>query len=284
MLGIKPRKKNQFKNGSPPAGSRIRQIIAACGKTLGMVALVVVMSFTFVFIHDLLNQCAYFKVETIQVSGAQRLSVDQILEYGGIRKDTNILSINLRLIRTKLMAHPWIADADISRRLPNGIRIRVVEQTPLAIVDLGRRFILNTRGDIFKEWSASDPDHLPVISGIAFSDLKLPGEPAPLSFRAVMSVLMLGQQNGSILPNHQVREIHVDRQAGLTLFPMDKGKTIRLGYGDYPNKYTRLAKILDHLKLRRDFSDFESIDLNNPNRIVVHPLRIESPEREPKEV
>lgn len=284
MLGIKFRKKNQFKSGSPPVGARFRQVLAICGKALGTAALIGIMSLAFVFTHDLLNQCAFFKAETIQVSGTQRLSADQILECAGIRKGTNILSINLRLLRTKLIAHPWIAEAAISRRLPNGIRIQVIEQTPLAIVDLGRRFLLNTRGDIFKEWSASDPDHLPVVSGIAFSDLMLPDEPPSLSLRAVMAVLMMGQKNGSILPNHQIREIHVDRQAGLTVFPMDKGKTIRLGFDDYPDKYTRLARVLDHLKLRRDFSDFESIDLNNPDRIVVHPLRIESPNSQSKEV
>ena len=74
------------------------------------------------------------------------------------------------------MAHPWINDADVSRNLPNEISINIVEQRPFAILDMGRKFMINIRGEIFKEWSDSDPGHLPMISGLEYSDLSVAGK------------------------------------------------------------------------------------------------------------
>ena len=49
-------------------------------------------------------------------------------------------------------------------------------------------------------------------------------------------------------------------------------KTIVLGYNNYPLKYNMLKNILRYRKQRRSFPDFNRIDLNNVNRIVVNPV------------
>jgi len=49
-------------------------------------------------------------------------------------------------------------------------------------------------------------------------------------------------------------------------------KTIVLGYHNYPLKFNMLKDILSHGRHRRSFPDFDRIDLNNVNRIVVNPV------------
>ena len=98
-------------------------------------------------------------------------------------------------------------------------------------------------------------------------------------FRAVMQVLELGQQQGSILPNHLIRQISVDRQIGLTIYAFDRLKAISLGYSDYMAKYHMLAKLFSYLKRQRSIFDFDRIDLNNLQRIVVNPIKMESPKQ-----
>ncbi|MBW2656457.1 MAG: hypothetical protein JRC59_01950, partial [Deltaproteobacteria bacterium] len=95
-------------------------------------------------------------------------------------------------------------------------------------------------------------------------------------FKAVMRVLQLGGKKGSILPNRFVRQIHVDRQIGLTIYAFDQGKTINLGYSDYAGKYRMLANLFSYLKRHRSISDFDRIDLNNLKRVVVNPIKRES--------
>jgi len=95
-------------------------------------------------------------------------------------------------------------------------------------------------------------------------------------FQAVMRVLQLGGKKGSILPNRDVKKIQVDRQIGLTIHAFNLGQTINLGFNDYVGKYRMLSKLFSYLKRNRGISDFERIDLNNLQRIVVNPIRIES--------
>jgi cell division protein FtsQ len=188
------------------------------------------------------------------------------------------------MARKRLLAHSWITEAEVSRDLPSGINIKIKEHKPLAVLDLGRKFLINTSGEIFKEMAASDPDQLPIISGLEFSDINTCGKPRSMPFNAVMNVLELGQKCKSVLPCELIKKIQVDREMGLTIYAFDRIKAIKIGYNDYPNKYDRLKNILVHLKEKLGFSHLESIDLNNLNRIVVHPKTMESPAGGHKEV
>lgn len=275
MLGNKHIRKNHYKGTSTKRRAKILQRFIFCFEIVTVVAILIVMSFVFILAHDFITQCDYFRADNIVVRGAHRLSKQQILEQANINKGINILSVNLSIIRNRLLAHSWIAEAEVRRELPDIITIGIEEHEPLAILDLGRRFLINVNGEVFKEWTASDPGVLPIVSGLQFSDLNVSGEPRSTSFNAVMEVLRLGRETDSILPNRRIRKIRVDRQTGLTLYAFDQARVIKLGYYDYPDKYERLESVLFYLKEKRCFPDFNSIDLNHVDRIVVNLVKDE---------
>ncbi len=284
MLEKKPIRKNYYKNIAFKRAKRIKQRLLFCFKTLALIGLVMGMSLVFILGYDFLTQCSYFRAESITVSGLQRLSTKGVLEQAKIKRGANILALNLPLTRKRLLAHPWINDAEVSRKLPDRIHIKITEHQPIAILDLGRKVMSNADGTIFIEWSKADADDLPVISGLEFSDLHDSENTPANPLQAVMAVLRLGQKKGAILPNRLINRIHVDREIGLTVYAFDKPKAIKLGYNRYPDKLNSLKNILFHLRARHEFVDFESIDLNNLNRIVVNPVRIKSPQEDQKEV
>ena len=283
-MGRKHIQRNYYKNSTAKKRNRIIKRLVFCIKTAVVVAALQLVSFLFLFSYDFLTQCDYFRAEKLVVTGADRLSEKQILQQAQIKKGINILSVNLSMARKRLLAHSWITEAEVSRDLPSEINIRIKEQKPLAILDLGRKFLINTSGEIFKEMGVSDPDQLPIVSGLEFSDINLRDKPRSIPFKAVMNVLELGQKSNSVLPYKLIKRIQVDREMGLTIYAFERIKLIKIGYNDYPNKYARLKNILTHLKKRRGFSHLESIDLNNLNRIVVHPTKRESPDGGHKEV
>jgi cell division protein FtsQ len=253
------------------------------------VAALMTTSVLFIFVYDVITQCDYFKAKILKIEGAQRLSQKQIIEAARVKKGMNVLDINLAMVRKRLLAQPWIADAEIRREIPNGLYIKVREHTPLAIIDLGRKFLLNENGRVFKEWADRDPANLPLVSGLAPTDIRIDGKTAarravkgrnpsqsghPLHdpFEAVMQVLRLGEQNRRFLSNRNIRQIQVDREIGITLVAFKQMKTIVLGYQNYPHKFNILKDILSLDRHRRSFPDFDRIDLNNVNRIVVNPV------------
>jgi len=269
----------------------------------GLAALIASSCF-FILIHDVITQCDYFKAKSLKIEGMQRLTTKQIIRQARVREGMNVLAVNLTTVRKRLIAHPWIAAAEVRREIPSGLNIRIKEHAPLAIVNLDRKYIINEQGRIFKEWAASDPDTLPLINGMQLADFSVDGkttDPAgqwstgqskgsqnnhlkARPFEAVMQVLILGKQTRSILPNRKIKKIRVDREIGITLEAFKHIKTIVLGYHNYPLKYAMLKNILKYRKQKQNFPDFDRIDLNNVNRIVVNPVRLKTPGGDQKEV
>ena len=286
MFGRKKPRKNQRKGKKTKREFKFLGQIRLGFNLIVAVAAVAAVSAFFILVHDILTQCDYFKISRLTIEGAQRLSEKEIAQQARIGKGANILAINLSLVRKRLLAHPWIAEAGVSREIPSGLSIRIKEHTPLAVVDVGQKFLINHSGKIFKAWDTSDPADLPLVNGLNVLDLPpVYGQTDPSEgkiarehtapFKAVMKVLRMGRQQGSILPNRSIRQIRVDRQIGLTLYAFDRIKAINLGYDDYDGKYHMLANLFSYLKHQQSVSDFDRIDLNNLNRVVVNPLRRE---------
>lgn len=260
----------------------LRRIVLGAKAVFAVVAVMAVTGL-FVLIHEIVTQSEYFAAGEITIEGNRRLTHEQIARQAQVEKGDNILSIKLPLVRKRLLAHPWIAQAEVSREIPSRLAIRIKEHSPLAVVDLGKKFLINHQGQIFKAWEPEDGVKLPRISGLELSDLEVFGLSEPMNtgrpriasapFKAVMQVLDLGNRQGSILPNHLIKEINVDRQIGLTIYAFDRLTAISLGYSDYTGKYRMLAKLFSYLKRHRGIFDFDRIDLNNLQRIVINPLK-----------
>ena len=287
MFGRKKTRKNYRKSQKAKRKFQFVSSIILGFKLIGAAALVVAVSGLFILVHDILTQCDFFRINRLTIEGAQRLTKKEIARQADVGMGDNILAVNLSLARKRLLAHPWIAEAGVSREIPSGLSIRIKEHTPLAVVDVGQKFLINHQGKIFKAWDASDPADIPVVSGLNVLDLPPVFGVSGISkeeidreqttpFKAVMQVLKLGRQQGSILPNRTIRQILVDRQIGLTLYAFDRVKTINLGYDDYDGKYNMLESLFSYLKRQRSVSDFDRIDLNNLDRVVVNPVRIDS--------
>jgi len=276
----------------------LRRLMALCGVAIGAAG-VVFVSLCFIFVHDVFTQSDHFRAHQIQVEGTQRLSPQAVIAYAGLHRGVNVLSVNLSATRKRLLAHPWIAEAEIQREIPSTLRIRIREHLPAAVVDLGRKFLLNRQGEIFKEWESSDPSDLPAIIGLTLADLRVadrsgaaPGAaffdfgaaPATQPFPsrpmdAVLQVLSLGRDSGDILPNRELRSIRVDRELGLTLVAYAEGRAIRIGYNDYPAKYHLLRDLLAFFRAQPKVADFERIDLTDMNRVIVNPVKAEVPKK-----
>jgi cell division protein FtsQ len=259
---------------------------------------VIFVSLFFIFVHDVFTQSEHFQTHQIFVEGGQRLSSRAIAAQAGVRPGINVLSVNLTAARKRLLAHPWIAEAEVQREIPSTLRIRIREHEAAAVVDIGRRFLLNLQGELFKEWEPSDPAGLPSVSGLALSDVKpvnrwvaagamaladwgtavaSPHPSRPMD--AVLQVLRMGRDSGSVLPTRELRSIQVDRELGLTLVAYAESRMIRLGYNDYPAKYRLLQDLLAFFRDQANLAAFERLDLTDMSRIIVNPVKAEFPKK-----
>ena len=77
----------------------------------------------------------FFRVETVEVTGNQRYTQEEIVEASGIQTGDNLYALNKvridRRIRTRL---PYVGELSINRSLPSTIRIAVTEWEAVAQV------------------------------------------------------------------------------------------------------------------------------------------------------
>lgn len=230
------------------------------------------LSIVFVFGHDWATQCDYFRAESVGVKGCRYLTAHEVRQAAGITEGVNILSVNLPRARRRVMSMGWVAEAEIRRELPGVMIIRIREHKPMAVINLGKPFLVNEKAEIFKEADAGQFDQLPVISGIDYTDWQNSGGGKASVASSVIALLQLAQRDNSVFGDQGIAEITVDLDLGLAVLPKRLPvKQLQMGYGDYETKLGRLEKILSHLKNTEPCLVMEKIDLRNPDRIVARP-------------
>ena len=279
MSDKKRLKKNRYKNSQAKEAEKRRHRVWSFLKIIGAGCLIGVMSSAFTFCYDFLTQCDYFDAREINIEGESKLTEDQIVQQANVELGKNILSLNLSVIRRRLLTFQWIADAEVRRELPSTIHIRIKEQNAVAVLDLGREYLMNESGEVFKILEPSDDKLIAggvvFIRGLDYSDISDPGEPKSPTFAAVMDVLQVGYQNNGGVTS--IKRVDVDREIGLTLHLSDRITKVNIGYNDYPLKYQKLKNILLHLDQQPEEMEIGVIDLKNLDRIVVKPNITQQP-------
>ena len=265
----KSTRKNRYKKRLQQKRRRLLGRLLVGAKLFTLVAVMLAASAVFMVGYAAVTQSEYFSTRKIHVQGQSRLSEEEALKQAGIKSGENLLAINLKLVRKRLLAHPWISEASVAREIPGTIRIEISEHRALAVLDLGRKFIINQQGRIFKEHTNNDPQALPLVSGIAYADISLGDDRLTPAMQVLLEVLELSKDDKSILPYDQIRKLHMDAEMGLTFGMWQDERKIKLGYSRFEYKYRQLEKLLPHLKHNPGWKGYRMIDLTNPDRIVV---------------
>lgn len=265
----KKTRKNRYKKKPRAKEGRMLQRLVMGLKLFALVLLLLTVSALFMAGYAAVTQSEYFRTERIDVTGQSRLTKDELISQTGIAPGANLLAVNLSLVRKRLLAHPWISGARVAREIPATLRIHVTEHQAVAVVDLGRKFLLNAQGRIFKEYSDHDPTDLPLVSGIDYADISLGDDALGPALTAVLEALEISRKGKGALPYAAVERLHYDPELGISLRDRRNGADIRLGLGDYQKKYDRLETLVSRLSRDSRWQSFISIDLNNPDRAVV---------------
>lgn len=218
-----------------------------------------------------------FQAHAVDVSGNRRLSEAAVRHQAGIEVGDNILAVNLARSRRRLLAHPWVAEAELYRDIPNRIRIRVREHECLALIDLGRRFLIGRGGVLFSEAASQAAVDVPLVTGLDYADLNLGDDPASPAFQAALDILKLSRRRNAVLSSRQIKEIRVDRDTGVTLVlrPDAGGPPVQeafLGYGNYSEKLEQLADLPGRLHSLGRSNVCRWVSLDDRTRTIVQPV------------
>ncbi len=208
----------------------------------------------------------YFRVERIVVSGENRLSEIEVLNLARIDKGSNILEIDLRRVSDRIEQHPWVQKAFVKRELPQRIIIDVMERVPVAMINLDRLYLVDKKGVIFKEVGPEDTFDVPVLTGLESEYLASNKSISRNLIEKALTIIDELNKKGT-LGVDQISEINMDPYAGLTIFTLEGGTQVKLGFDGYEQKLNHLKKVVSDLQER--FEKAEYINLNYGEKVYV---------------
>jgi cell division protein FtsQ len=81
---------------------------------------------------------AGFGIAEVHISGNTRTPPETVLAALGFAPGQSIFGADLREARARLMGLEWVSDADVVRRYPGTINVRLIEKVPFALWQTGR--------------------------------------------------------------------------------------------------------------------------------------------------
>ncbi len=108
-----------------------------------------------------------FVIQDIEVTGVRHLAPDEVVAAAAVPQGTSLLACAAKEIEQRVERHPWVADATVRKRVPDTLRIVVLERMPVAIVDtVDRLWVVDADGFALGEHSLEATSSLPVIRGV----------------------------------------------------------------------------------------------------------------------
>jgi cell division protein FtsQ len=210
----------------------------------------------------------YFALTNIEVNGNRRVTRGEVLQWAGIHAPTSVWDVAPDLVRVRLQNHPWVRHVSVQRQFPHRLTIKIEERRPVAIVRLGELDYVDRSGRILGPLRDGDSPDFPVITGL---EAARPSGFTPLGVHRALRLLRLCQRLNCF---DAISEVHVDRNRGITVFPLRPAAAVVLGWGSWREKLARSARVFAAWK--GQVERLAAVDVSFRNIVVVK-LRAERP-------
>ena len=149
-------------------------------------------------------------VKKVLVEGQNRTGRDELIHILEDYQGQNILGVDIGVVRSRLERLPWIKDVSIARELPATLRIRLVEQVPVARwYDGARQVLVSEDGDVLRIADATRYKELPLLLGPG-----APGKVAALDRLLVLAPDLLHKVTGATLVGGHRWDVQLGPDAG----------------------------------------------------------------------
>lgn len=253
---------------------RLRRPAELALRTLAVLAVGVVAVAVGRLVERHVRTSPTFAVQEIALSGHVRLTEAEVLETAGLALEQNVFEVAPEEAEARLLAHDWIAEADVRRRLPGSYTIEVRERRAVALLAVQDIYLVSEDGAVFKRVEEDDPIDLPVITGVD-RDRFTRDRGFRTSVLLEVVALLHDYRGAGLWRREPISEVHVERDDGLSLYVGADGAFVRLGHGPFRAKLGRLRTVLDELGQRGARAEYVYLDNERrPDRVTV---RIRTP-------
>jgi len=211
------------------------------------------------------------RIREIRFTGLSSADADELAELSPVKRGDNLVLADVEAVERAVLRQPWVTRAEVRRRWPPALEVRVTEREAVALVDLGSLYLVDAQGQVFKRAQPGDGLDLPLVTGFTRDDyVQRRADVEPLlgsALRVADAWAAAGLDRAWPLS-----EIHLDGADGVTVYAGEEGLQVRLGGGEVAPKLERLQTVL--AALRADGKRAAAILLDNrahPSWVTVRP-------------
>ncbi len=213
----------------------------------------------------------YFLLGSVEVDGNLRISDEEIIELAGVRAGQSLWDVSTRNVALRVAAHPWVQKARVRIEAAGKTVIEIDERKPMAIVRFDELHYVDRRGHVLGPLSREDSRNFPMITGLEQGTQRAF---APVALPRTAQLLRWCERRRTI---NDLSEVHVDREAGITLFPADVNVAVELGWGRWTEKLNRSARVFAAWQERLD--RLAAIDVSLREMVIVRLRQEEKTEK-----
>ncbi len=192
-------------------------------------------------------------IEAIVINGVfQRVSPIQLEAMVEPYARAGFLEVDLGATRRDLMALPWVARAEVRRKWPGTLEVRISEEAPIAC--WGERGLLNASGELF----LPDADHVPA---------ELPRLHGPAGTEAQVTARYFAVQEQLEHRGMAAVGMTLDERGAWTI-QMANGIQVRLGANGVDQRIERFFHVLDGT-LSHLAGEVDYVDMRYPNGFAI---------------
>ena len=210
-----------------------------------------------------LSTSGYFGLSHIIISGNDRVSREDVLLAGGLAEGRNIFSFNVKNLGREIEEIPWVREVLIERKFPDSLNIFIEERRPAAILKFEELYYVDAEGYVFAKADSETGWDFPVIAGIDKEKL-ISGDKNTFALmeKGIEFLNSIKGKEGR-LSWHNVSELKISSDGGITVYPVGAGIPLYLGKKGLEERFARAEKVLSDLvdkgvkakKLEADFDD-----------------------------
>ena len=238
-----------------------------------------------VVIALILGLSVFFQVEVIEISGMDRYTAWDIEQASGIEKGENLLTFGRTRAAGKIIsALPYVKEARIGIKLPNTVKIEIVEvEVAYAVEDTnGNWWLVSSAGKIVEQVAAGQQGSFPKVEGVklekaavgvtatAWQDPQTPtdanGNAVPVTTTAAQRLQTVVDIAGFLEANGIIGKIESIDVTSLQDIQMWYGDQFQIILGGTDQLSIKIANM--KAALTQVSYDEGILDLRDPNEIV----------------
>jgi cell division protein FtsQ len=197
------------------------------------------------------------RVGRLEVRGSHFLSEGEVRELASPVVGESILALDIEALKARLRSSPWVADATVTRALPDTVRVEIHERVPLALAELDRLYLMDQDGGLIDIYGPrTGAFDLPIVRGLLGVEEESRRDRARRAGALLADLAELGGE---------ISEVYVEPSGDLRVVLRGPGEVLL--FGDPPYR----ERLVTFLSLRRDLAEkapgAEQFDLRFRGRI-----------------